>query len=115
MRAFHAQRNGQDRHLIKYYSRKFREACRAAGITGKKFHSLRHTFAVRHYLQTRDIYAVAKQLGHASVTTTEIYAKFNLKRLEQDFPDLASRKHGARVTSLATDPPSMPQNTATHG
>ena len=70
------------------YSVHFRRACDKAKITGKKFHSLRHTFAVRTYLKTRDIYKVAKLLGHASVTTTEIYAKFNMRRLEQDFPDL---------------------------
>ena len=33
-------------------------------------------------------YKVAKLLGHKSVTTTEIYAKFNQRKLEQDFPDL---------------------------
>lgn len=54
--------------------------------------SLRHTFAVREYLKTRDIYHVAQMMGHASVTTTEIYAKFNTRRLEQDFPDLVKRK-----------------------
>ena len=27
-------------------------------------------------------------MGHSSVTTTEIYAKFNLRRLEMDFPSL---------------------------
>ena len=52
-------------------------------------HCLRHTFAVRRYLQTRDIYLVKQELGHASVTTTEIYAQFSLRRLEKDFPILA--------------------------
>ena len=52
------------------------------------FHCLRHTFAVRRYLQTRDIYQVKQEMGHSSVTTTEIYAKFSLRRLEMDFPSL---------------------------
>ena len=52
------------------------------------FHCLRHTFAVRRYLHTRDIYQVKQEMGHSSVTTTEIYAKFNLRRLEMDFPSL---------------------------
>ena len=30
-------------------------------------------------------------MGHSSVTTTEIYAKFNLRRLEMDFPSLKER------------------------
>ncbi len=51
-------------------------------------HCLRHTFAVRRYLQTRDIYLVKQELGHSSVTTTEIYAQFSLRRLEMDFPSL---------------------------
>ena len=51
-------------------------------------HCLRQTFAVRRYLQTRDIYLVKQELGHSSVVTTEIYAKFSLRRLESDFPSL---------------------------
>ena len=62
------------------------------GITNKHFHHIRHTYAVRRYLELRDIYQVAKELGHSSVTTTEIYAKFNLSRLEQDFPSLIGEK-----------------------
>ena len=61
-------------------------------IDGEKtkfhFHCLRHTFAVRRYLQTKDIYQVKQEMGHSSVTTTEIYAKFSLRRLEMDFPSL---------------------------
>ena len=51
-------------------------------------HSIRYTFPVRRYLQTRDIYQVKQEMGHSSVTTTEIYAKFSLRRLEMDFPSL---------------------------
>ena len=51
-------------------------------------HCLRHTFAVRRYLKTRDIYLVKQEMGHSSVTTTEIYAKFSLRRLEMDFLSL---------------------------
>ena len=29
-------------------------------------------------------------MGHSSVTTTEIYAKFSLRRLEMDFPSLVN-------------------------
>jgi len=92
----HPGRNGnphgmyivRDTHEIKYYSRKFKEAATNCGIKKVRFHDLRHTAALRAYLKTRDIYAVARLLGHASVTTTQIYTNFDLKRLEQDFPDL---------------------------
>tara|TARA_E500000081_G_scaffold145370_1_gene167186 strand:- start:216 stop:1349 length:1134 start_codon:yes stop_codon:yes gene_type:complete len=75
-------------HLSKVFLRAVRE------IDGDKtkfhFHCLRHTFAVRRYLQTRDIYLVKQEMGHSSVTTTEVYAKFSLRRLEMDFPSLVN-------------------------
>lgn len=74
--------------FIKRYSRIFKKCCLLVGIKNKHLHHIRHTFAVRRYLELRDIYQVAKELGHSSVTTTEIYAKFNLSKLEQDFPSL---------------------------
>lgn len=76
--------------FIKRYSRIFKQCCKIVGINNKHFHHIRHTYAVRRYLEVRDIYQVAKELGHSSVTTTEIYAKFNLSRLEQDFPSFAT-------------------------
>ena len=78
-------------HQIKYYSKALLNACRKVGIKDRHFHHLRHTAAVRTYLRTRDIYEVARLLGHANVKTTEIYAKFDIKRLEQDFPDLVRK------------------------
>ena len=39
-------------------------------------------------MHTRDIYQVKQEMGHSSVTTTEIYAKFSPRRLEMDFPSL---------------------------
>ena len=55
-------------------------------------HCLRHTFAVRKYLQTRDIYLVKKELGHTSVVMTEKYANFDTRKLEEDFPSLVDEK-----------------------
>ena len=43
-------------------------------LKGKSAHSLRHSYAVEVYRQQRDLRAVQKQLGHASVQTTMIYA-----------------------------------------
>lgn len=42
---------------------------------GLTFHSLRHTFAMRLYQETRDLFLVQRMLGHRSVKTTEIYAR----------------------------------------
>ena len=70
------------------YSKEFKRICRLIGLDNK-FHDLRHTFAVRRYLMTRDIYQVMKELGHTKVTTTQIYADFQMSRLEYDFPSIS--------------------------
>ena len=52
-------------------------------------------------------------MGHSSVTTTEIYAKFNLRRLEMDFPSLVNNSkslekrekvHGLEVHKPSVNP-----------
>ena len=42
----------------------------------KKFHSLRHTFAIRLYKKTSDIKLLQIALGHRNITNTMIYADF---------------------------------------
>lgn len=42
----------------------------------KKFHSLRHTFALELYFRTRDIKLVQLALGHRSILNTLIYVDF---------------------------------------
>ena len=36
-------------------------------------------------------------MGHSSVTTTEIYAKFSLRRLEMDFPSLVKSNNSREI------------------
>ena len=69
------------------YSKEFKRICRIVELDNK-FHDLRHTFAVRRHLMTRDIYQVMKEMGHTKVTTTQIYADFQISRLEFDFPSI---------------------------
>lgn len=59
-------------------SRAFCQEIRDAGIEskGRSLHSLRHTFALREYYRTGDIYYVKGLLGHSAVATTERYLKF---------------------------------------
>ena len=38
------------------------------------------------WLRCGDIYLVCKKLGHSSVTTTEIYTKFEQSELRKHFP-----------------------------
>ena len=88
---YNAWRNKVKVDIVKYfadkYSKEFKRVCRLIGLDNK-FHDLRHTFAVRRYLMTRDIYQVMKELGHTKVTTTQIYADFEMSRLEYDFPSI---------------------------
>ncbi|MFN7905664.1 MAG: tyrosine-type recombinase/integrase [Pseudobdellovibrionaceae bacterium] len=42
----------------------------------KKFHSLRHTFAIQIYQKTKDIRLVQVALGHRNVMNTMIYADY---------------------------------------
>ena len=45
----------------------------------------------------------AKELGHASVVTTEIYAKFSLRRLEADFPSLVNSTKNTQIWERGHD------------
>lgn len=44
--------------------------------TQKKFHCLRHTFAIRLYRKTKDIRLVQVALGHRNIANTMIYADY---------------------------------------
>ena len=69
-------------------SRRFKSICKSLGLGHHRFHDLRHTFGVRRYLMTRDIYQVMKEMGHAKVSMTEKYADFEISELRFDFPTL---------------------------
>lgn len=42
----------------------------------KKFHSLRHTFAIELYQKTKDLRLVQVALGHRNITNTMVYADY---------------------------------------
>jgi len=87
----------QSINFIDRFNKEFKKAIRLIGADeSHSLHDLRHTFAVMRYLETRDIYAVRNEMGHASVTMTEKYAQFNLNRLADDFPSLVDAKQ-ARI------------------
>ena len=102
MRAFLESYDGTLESWISNISKTFLKAMREIDGEETKYHlhCLRHTFAVRRYLQTRDIYLVKQELGHASVVTTEIYAKFSLRRLEMDFPSLVNSTKNAKISDF---------------
>ena len=49
-------------------------------------------------------------MGHSSVTTTEIYAKFSLRRLEMDFPSLVKSNNNGEKRDLGYDNLGYTQN-----
>lgn len=48
----------------------------------KKFHSLRHTFAIELYQKTKDLRLVQFALGHRNITNTMIYAEYHYNQTE---------------------------------
>jgi site-specific recombinase XerD len=50
---------------------------------GKSVHALRHSYAVQLYRRQRDLRAVQKQLGHASIQTTQVYADVTTEDIQE--------------------------------
>ena len=84
------------------YGKEFRKTCRYSSFKGKALHNLRDTHAVRRWTITGDIKMVSQEIGHSSVMMTEQYARFNLRKLKDDFPSIADRID-ARLTPPADD------------
>lgn len=71
--------------------KEFKRAVKESGIRpNHHFHNLRHTFAVIELITTGNVYKVKEQMGHSSITVTEMYAKIKARKLKADFPSLVS-------------------------
>jgi integrase len=57
-------------------SKRFKAACRSAGVREVKFHDLRHTFATRLAASGQPLRTIQEFLGHADSKTTQIYAHY---------------------------------------
>ena len=57
-------------------SKRFKAACRAAGVREVKFHDLRHTFATRLAASGQPLRTIQEFLGHADSKTTQVYAHY---------------------------------------
>ncbi len=80
------------RYTGDYFSKRFKKACRAAGMDeGIHFHSLRHSFASNLVQKGVSLYVVKELLGHSSIKTTEIYSHLNVESLREAVNKLDER------------------------
>lgn len=54
----------------------------------KSVHALRHSYAVEFYRQEKDLRGLQKQLGHASIQTTQIYADVTAEDIQKQIRGL---------------------------
>lgn len=66
-----------------------------------KLHSMRHTYAMTYYEATHSLNQLKEQLGHTSLSTTQIYLattkREHLKNLEAVEPMLAAKRRGGKI------------------
>jgi len=85
-------------------TRRFQDACRAAGIRVITFHNLRHTFATRLAAHGEPLRALQEYLGHADAKTTQIYthyapSAYEVARVDAAFADASLDKANIRSGS----------------
>lgn len=78
-KALFVSRNGK-RLSRKGIWKNYRSLAMEAGLTSK-LHSLRHTFATELLAGGADLRSVQELLGHAEISTTQIYTHVNVNRL----------------------------------
>lgn len=61
--------------------RHMRALCALAGVAPKGVHALRHSSGTRLYAETSDLETTARHLGHSTLETARVYAKWSDRRL----------------------------------
>ena len=73
-------------------TKEFKRAVRECGLNDKHhLHNTRHTFAIKEWLRTGNIYAVKEQLAHSTVGVTEGYTVHKRSKISADFPSLTKQ------------------------
>lgn len=72
---------GDRRICMRHSQRRLARWLKAAGISGRSAHSLRHSFAAALLAKTGDLRLVQQALNHASIVSTTIYTQVDRAKL----------------------------------
>ncbi len=71
-----------NRQIIHSFIKEYAERC---GFTGVSPHTLRHSFATHLVQNNADIRSVQQMLGHADISTTQIYTHVTSEQLKRNY------------------------------
>ena len=75
----------------------FKTSCRRAGLSGLRFHDLRHNFATKLSSLNVPLPTIQKLLGHSTIMITQRYAH---AQYEQEAVDLLVKKNPSEVPTV---------------
>ena len=85
-------------------TKRFKKACKDAGVRPVRFHDLRHTFATRLAASGQPLRTIQEFLGHADSKTTQIYAHYAPSEHElQMVNDAFSPASSGAATAASSD------------
>jgi integrase len=84
-------------------TKRFKAACRVAGVREVKFHDLRHTFATRLAASGQPLRTIQEFLGHADSKTTQIYAHYAPSEREVQMVNEAFTEAAASPPDVSSD------------
>ena len=101
----------KDNHLFSFYAnthtnRTLKVIAKECGIEKPiSFHSSRHSFATLALGKGMPIETVSKILGHTKITTTQIYARITIEKLERDMSAFGEKLEAGLVARAANFAP----------
>jgi integrase len=85
-------------------TRRFKVACKDAGVRPVKFHDLRHTFATRLAASGQPLRTIQEFLGHADSKTTQIYAHYAPSERELQMVNEAFARRAVKAAKSRVGP-----------